>query len=179
MPKIILNLRENILKESKKILKTEGYEKLTVRRVAKLCGVAVGTVYNYFPSKEMLTAGVMLDDWNRSLGDMRKAALAAPSPMKGLEEICTLIRRFVGEYTETWEQYRSRGVNNAQSPYRHHILVAQIAEAVSVLLERFGGVFCEQLPAFLAENLLILASGSEEDMAKAAPIFEKLLAKTE
>lgn len=179
MPKIILNLRENILKESKKILKTEGYEKLTVRRVAKLCGVAVGTVYNYFPSKEMLTAGVMLDDWNKSLVDMRKAALAAASPMKGIEEICDLIRRFVGEYTETWEQYRTRGVNNAQSPYRHQILVTQIAEAVSLLLERFGGVFCEQLPAFLAENLLILAVGSEEDMARTAPIFEKLLAKTE
>lgn len=179
MPKIILNLRENILKESKKILKTEGYEKLTVRRVAKLCGVAVGTVYNYFPSKEMLTAGVMLDDWNKSLEDMRKAALSAASPMKGLEEICALIRRFVGEYTETWEQYRSRGVNNAQSPYRHQILVAQIGEAVSALLRRFDGIFCEQLPAFLAENLLILASGSEEDMAKAAPIFGKLLEKSE
>ena len=179
MPKIILNLRENILKESKKILKTEGYEKLTVRRVAKLCGVAVGTVYNYFPSKEMLTAGVMLEDWNRSLEDMRRVALEARSPMKGLKAICDLVRNFVGEYTETWEQYRLRGVNNAQSPYRHHILVAQIAEAVSVLLERFGGAFCEQLPAFLAENLLILASGSEEDMARTEPIFERLLAKIE
>ena len=175
MPKIILNLRENILKESKKILKTENYEKLTVRRVAKACGVAVGTVYNYFPSKEMLTAGVMLDDWQRSLESMRQAAAAASSSMEGLEKIYAVLLEFIGEYSETWDQYRARGTDRAQSPYRHHILVEQIAETISLLLERFDGIFCGNLPEFLAENLLILASNKERDISQAAPIFEKLL----
>ena len=174
MPKIILNLRENILKESKNILKTESYDKLTVRRVASRCGVAVGTVYNYFPSKEMLTAGVMLDDWMKTLEEMKKTAAEAISPMDGLNGFYASLLSFIAEYSETWDQYRARG-GRADSPYRHHILVGQIADVIRTLLDRFGGVFCVRLPEFLAENLLILASEGERDLSQAAPIFEKLL----
>lgn len=175
MPKIILNLRENILKESKKILKTEGYEKLTVRRVAKLCGVAVGTVYNYFPSKEMLTAGVMLDDWQRCLDRMNASAGTAASPMEGLGQIYEVLLDFVIEYRDTWDQYRARGGENAQSPYRHHILIEQISGGIETLLARFGEVFCGELPSFFAENLLVLASRGDRDLSAVVPIFEKLL----
>ena len=174
MPKIILNLRENILKESKRILKTESYDKLTVRRVAKTCGVAVGTVYNYFPSKEMLTAGVMLDDWQKSLEQMRKAAEAASSSMEGLEQIYAVLLEFISEYTETWDQYRARG-GRADSPYRHHILVEQIADIIRTLLDRSGDTLCVRLPAFLAENLLILAADNERDLSSVEPILGKLL----
>ena len=175
MPKIILNLRENILKESKKILKTESYDKLTVRRVAASCGVAVGTVYNYFPSKEMLTAGVMLDDWQKCLDRMKASAGTAASPMEGLGEIYDVLQDFIGEYSETWDQYRARGGKNAQSPYRHHILIGQISGSIAALLGRFGDVFCDELPAFFAENLLILASRGDKDLSAVVPIFEKLL----
>ena len=174
MPKIIPNLRENILKESKRILKTESYDKLTVRRVASSCGVAVGTVYNYFPSKEMLTAGVMLDDWMKSLEDMKRTAGEAASPMEGLDGIYSVLLSFIGEYSETWDQYRARG-GRAESPYRHHILVEQIGDAIRILLDRFGSIFAPKLPSFLAENLLILAVEGERDLTVAKPIFEKLL----
>lgn len=174
MPKIILNLRENILKESKRILKTESYDKLTVRRVAKACGVAVGTVYNYFPSKEMLTAGVMLDDWQRSLEQMRQVSAEASSSMEGLERIYAVLLEYIGEYTETWDQYRARG-GRADSPYRHHILVEQIADVIRTLLDRFGNMLSGRLPAFLAENLLILAAENERDLSSVEPIFGRLL----
>ena len=175
MPKIILNLRENILKESKKILKNESYDRLTVRRVAASCGVAVGTVYNYFPSKEMLTAGVMLDDWQKRLEQMKASAGTAASPMEGLEQIYDVLLAYIGEYRDTWDQYRARGGENAQSPYRHHILIEQIAESIGILLGRFGDIFCDELPAFFAENLLVLASRGDRDLSAVVPIVEKLL----
>ena len=175
MPKIILNLRENILKESKNILKTESYEKLTVRRVAAKCGVAVGTVYNYFPSKEMLTAGVMLEDWNRILERMKASAELAASPMEGLEQIYAALQDYISEYSETWDQYRAHGVDRAQSPYRHRVLVEQIGRVIKGLLQRFDDVFYDGLPVFLAENLLIQASNKEKDLSPVRPIFEKIM----
>lgn len=67
MPKIIENLREQIISEAKKQLCEMGYKRTTVRSVAQGCGIAVGTVYNYFKSKDMLIASFILQDWNECI----------------------------------------------------------------------------------------------------------------
>lgn len=54
MPKIIENLESRLIEEAKKQIEESGYEAVTIRSVARACGVGVGTVYNYFPSKEVL-----------------------------------------------------------------------------------------------------------------------------
>lgn len=64
MPKIIENIREQLLEEAKKQVTENGYEKTTIRSVAQACGIGVGTVYNYFASKDMLIASFMVEDWN-------------------------------------------------------------------------------------------------------------------
>ena len=51
MPKIIENVREQLLGEAKRQIAKKGYGKTTIRSVASACGFGVGTVYNYFKSK--------------------------------------------------------------------------------------------------------------------------------
>lgn len=63
MPKIIENLRERLMQEARRQAESVGYSAMTVRSVASACGVGVGTVYNYFDSKEALLAAYMLEDW--------------------------------------------------------------------------------------------------------------------
>ena len=63
MPKIIENLENRLVEEARRQAWEGGYSAVTIRSVAAACGVGVGTVYNYFPSKEYLAAGVMLEDW--------------------------------------------------------------------------------------------------------------------
>jgi len=55
MPKIIDGLQKQILKEAKYQIFKNGFSKMTIRSVAKACDIAVGTIYNYYPSKEFLT----------------------------------------------------------------------------------------------------------------------------
>ena len=64
MPKIIPNIREQLLNEAKKQIAEQGYSKTTIRSVANACNLGVGTVYNYFESKDMLIASFMAEDWN-------------------------------------------------------------------------------------------------------------------
>ena len=77
MPKIIENLREKILEEAKHQVRELGYSAMTMRSVAAACGVGTGTVYNYFPSKDILIANFMLDEWmlcvERISGDVVQA----------------------------------------------------------------------------------------------------------
>lgn len=54
MPKIINNVRENILDQANKILKDKGRKSLNIRTIAYSCEIGVGTFYNYFPSKSDL-----------------------------------------------------------------------------------------------------------------------------
>ena len=66
-PKIIENLESRLIQEAKRQIAESGYGATTIRSVAKGCGVGVGTVYNYFPSKEALVATFMLADWKESM----------------------------------------------------------------------------------------------------------------
>lgn len=63
MPKIIASVREQLLRAARRQVETNGYAKMTVRSVAAECGIAVGTVYNYFPSKDMMVASFIVEDW--------------------------------------------------------------------------------------------------------------------
>ena len=82
MPKIIRNLESRLIEEAKKQIEASGYGNLTIRSVAKGCGVGVGTVYNYFPSKDALLATYMLEDWNRCITAINAVSTYSDRPEK-------------------------------------------------------------------------------------------------
>ncbi|WP_406243725.1 TetR/AcrR family transcriptional regulator [Tissierella carlieri] len=55
------NYREIILSEAKDIAMKEGISNINIRAVAKNSGIAIGTVYNYFPSKGDLLVAIIED----------------------------------------------------------------------------------------------------------------------
>ncbi|AKF03790.1 TetR/AcrR family transcriptional regulator [Sandaracinus amylolyticus] len=70
---------EAILEASARVLVAGGYAELTTTRVAAAAGVGIGTLYQYFPSKEALVVALL----ERSMGDLERAIAAA---MSALEE---------------------------------------------------------------------------------------------
>jgi len=80
MPKIIENLEDRLIQEARRQIAEAGYGATTIRSVAKGCGVGVGTVYNYFPSKEALVATFMLSDWKESMAIAEAVSNYAESP---------------------------------------------------------------------------------------------------
>lgn len=80
MPKIIENLESRLIEEAKKQIAASGYGAMTIRSVAKACGVGVGTVYNYFSSKEELIAKHLLDDWKQCITAIRAVSNYSETP---------------------------------------------------------------------------------------------------
>lgn len=66
MPKIINDLKPQILKATREIIAQEGYEAINMRRVAKCTGIAVGTLYNYYKNKDLLLVSVFEESWQRT-----------------------------------------------------------------------------------------------------------------
>ena len=149
MPKIIENLPQRLMEEARKQVCLQGYGATTIRSVANGCGVGVGTVYNYFPSKDALVAGFMLEDWKLCLAAIEAQALQSPDP----RDLCLCIHRQLKEFSRKnqglFRDQAAVASFSAASTRYHGILRSQLAKP----LEAFCG---SGFPAeFIAEGLLM------------------------
>src|SRR4029450_3660722 len=51
--------REHILDAATRVFAAKGFDRATIRDVARRAGVADGTIYNYFPNKAALLLGIL------------------------------------------------------------------------------------------------------------------------
>lgn len=59
----VVTSKEEILKTSRKLIQQQGWSALSIRSVAAACGVAVGSIYNYFDSKAALVSATVESIW--------------------------------------------------------------------------------------------------------------------
>ena len=86
MPKQVID-REKLVAQAYAIASRDGISALSVRKVAAACGIAVGSVYGYFPTKADLTAAVLTRFFEENLSD----ELCAVRPG---ERFTSYVRRF-------------------------------------------------------------------------------------
>lgn len=133
MPKIIENLPQRLMEEARRQIRENGYAALTVRSVAKGCGVGVGTVYNYYSSKDALVAAFMLADWKECITAIEACSRDAQSWEPVLDTICERLKWFLRQHKAVFED-QAAAVGFAGSSGRYHSLLrAQLAKP----LERF------------------------------------------
>ena len=68
MPKQVID-PEKLVAQAYAIASRDGISALSVRKVAAACGIAVGSVYGYFPTKADLTAAVLTRFFDENLSD--------------------------------------------------------------------------------------------------------------
>lgn len=59
----VVTSQEAILAMSRKMLREQGWTGVSVRSIAAACGISVGSIYNYFDSKEDLMSAVVESIW--------------------------------------------------------------------------------------------------------------------
>lgn len=71
MPKIIKDVKENIFKTAAKLFCQQDYDDVEMRHIAKKCGIAVGTLYNYYSNKKELYIDIIDTSWNETFGKLK------------------------------------------------------------------------------------------------------------
>lgn len=66
--------RERILREAKRLIEEKPISEIRIQDITKACGVAIGTFYHYFDSKERLFAVIALESDTPQLWDIRHAS---------------------------------------------------------------------------------------------------------
>lgn len=175
MPKQIADVKSKLFHTAKHILKTEGYAALSMRKVAKECSIAVGTVYNYVQNKEELVALVIMEDWTLVLERMNRAAAESEDAADGFRRLYRVLADFVAEYQEIWNQYSQVGGSSKAIDSHHLMLREQIAAQIRHMLERFGKTAILPLSSLLAEMVLAAVMQPDLDEDQVSMLIERIL----
>ena len=175
MPKILPEVRERFVAAAKKRLAEGESGSVTIRQIARDCDTAVGTVYNYFPSKEVLLAAVMLEDWRECCRGMRLGVAGADSALEALRAATAALRGFSARYAPLWRNYGGAKDSIDTLSLRHRQIITEISACVKQALERFTVSGDEYLPEVLSE-LVLLASRTDDGFDRVRGALEKILA---
>lgn len=102
MPKILDNVRADIIQATREVLSQQGYKKLNIRTIAARCGIATGTFYNYFQSKQDVLSTMMAEQWSDMKRRIEAAMDAEQSPMQRLCTIFDELRQTVVNAHSIW-----------------------------------------------------------------------------
>jgi AcrR family transcriptional regulator len=80
---------ESIVDAGARLLATRGYDALTTNHVAEAAGVAIGSLYEYFPDKETIVAEVARRTIRDVIGELAAALdqAARRDPAAGLRDL--------------------------------------------------------------------------------------------
>jgi AcrR family transcriptional regulator len=181
MPKIYDDLRETILQEAKSIIVSKGYQKLNMREVAKASGIAVGTIYNYYPTKDSLMSELMYGYWMEFIAAIQDAQEKSSDLFDLLKRVYKLLESFLDIFKDTWLR-----LNKSQSgmTVEHH---KQKQEVVDLFIDTIESAIKEhkkshspksmleikdrELASFIVQNFMLIAQMKQFEYET----FEKIL----
>lgn len=102
LSRVIDNPKELILDQAKKLLHDEGYSKISIRRIAKECDIAVGTIYNYFPTKKELIVEMMTEFWKEYFYDIHIIINSDEDIYVKLKKIYDILEEFIKRFKTVW-----------------------------------------------------------------------------
>lgn len=158
---------------------------LNMRRVAAACGVAVGSLYNYFPTKEDLGLAVIKRVWETAFSTKLLSFDPKDSFTDYLSRLYTVAYECNREYHGFFLRHRmlmSAGSEAAKKSMGR--CIGEIVGAISKALSKdkavspkawLGGLNPDSLAGFVFSNLMLALSSGKENCDFLILILSKIL----
>lgn len=161
MPKIIENVRENLILEGKKMLLNKSYKDLSIREIAKNCGIGTGTFYNYFSTKDELVSEIFREDWSKVSDLVNNLKYLDESCKEKFRKIYISLETFVSNYLSIfYEIAMLKGYSyECKEANRFDALYSGISELIDIERARGNiksGLSSPKLAQFIVSNLIYL-----------------------
>jgi AcrR family transcriptional regulator len=145
MPKIIENLDEEIAKTALELFKNNPYQSVSMRKIASEVGIAVGTLYNYYPNKWELYIEVFEESWRKTYEILKNNCRRLDrdyllnyleviyQEMKSKKAIVRELFRFIMNDLEIDEEAKKEKFKRVRFP---KVLINQIYDLFAAVLEK-------------------------------------------
>jgi len=145
MPKIIENLDEEISKTALALFRDNSYQNVSMRKIASEVGIAVGTLYNYYPNKWELYIEAFEESWRESYEILINNCKQLNNnylinyleiiseEMKNKKPVVKELFRFIINDLELGETEQKEKINRVRFP---KVLINQIYELFIFILEK-------------------------------------------
>lgn len=174
-------LRGTLLDIARRVADTQGIDAVNIRSIAQEAGVASGTVYNYFSSKDEILLALTEVYWQHALLEM-EASVTAGSFCGQVEEIFVFLRERIDYCAGTLMS----SLRNVETAGRECMASAQESLKAELLwrLEQdkdvrpglWNDTFSrEDFAAFLVENLILLLGKRAGDINFLTELIRRLL----
>lgn len=90
--------REQILEAARELLLEKGYYHISMRQIATLAELGVGTIYSYFKSKEDIYADLSTDVFDQMYDAMQNAASETVAPPEKIRSIAAALLKFSSDH---------------------------------------------------------------------------------
>lgn len=142
-----------------RIVTMEGERALNTNRIARLAGVSVGSLYQYFPSKEAIVAA-MVDEQRRAL--LRELSGGVEKGRAGGLDPTQLIRRYVQSYLRAFGGAEPALLPLQRLAWRmdqHEAIVAAVREVSEQLAQQVQRLGAPRWPVPSPARLFVLTRG--------------------
>lgn len=93
---------DKILETALLIAKKDGVDKLSIRKLASACDIAIGSVYNYFPDKDTLVTAIAETFWNHIFLDQDRLYRHGMGFTQFLEWYYSYLYAKMSPYDNSW-----------------------------------------------------------------------------
>lgn len=156
MPKIIKNLRERIVEETHRQVDEVGYGATSIRSVAEAVGIGVGTIYNYYPSKDVMVATYIGQDWRETVDTtIREIAVIGDSDVRGvLGTTYEAVVAFVDRHSRLFRD-PAAGVGFLETfGERHKRIIGHLTDMMGDMCKKCAVSYTDEFTEFLAEAMM-------------------------
>lgn len=178
------NVKTTILNCAKNIAKEQGLHNMNIRTVAKQAGIAIGTIYNYYPTKDSLILAVCENFWKSAFETIDFTVFQTMDFLDALEYLYYQLADYLKDFKENWiDQLSKLDIKNKKiGKYKEAHYLDKLRMSIIIALKNnvticttYSHDELEKISLFIFDNFIILLKKDEQDFTFFKKILEKIL----